>query len=101
MLAPLWCVTETSDKEEANVIWSTVVAQVMIASELLGGDPVIAKRIRRVYEEAPCSAWVRFPVLLNTKTLTRGDVLRVFAKKTSPNREENWPDIYRAGREEG
>ena len=66
----------------------------MIASELLGGDPVIAKRIRRVYEEATCSAWVRIPVLLNTKTLTRGDVLRAFAKKTTQNSEEKTVPIW-------
>ena len=34
MLAPLWCITETNDKEETNVIWSTVVVEVMVQSEL-------------------------------------------------------------------
>ena len=34
------------------------------------------------------NAGLRIPVLLNTKTLTRGDVLRVFAKKTTQKREE-------------
>ena len=70
------------------MIWSTVVTQVMVQSELLSGDGAIISRIRKVYEEKPITAALRIPVLLNTKTLVRGDVLRVFAKKTTQKREE-------------
>ena len=88
MLGPLWCITETNDKEEANMICSTVVIQVMVQSELVSGDDAIVSRIRKVYEEKPITVALRIPVLLNTKTLVRGDVLRVFAKKTTQKREE-------------
>ena len=88
MLAPLWCITETNDKEEANVIWSTVVVEVMIQSELLSGEPAMVKRIRRVYEEKPITVGLRIPVLFHTKTLVRGDILRVFSKRTPQKREE-------------
>ena len=90
MLAPLWCITETNVLEEANVLWSTVVVEVMTCVELWVGCPIMTKRIRLAYEEDTCSAWVRIPVLLNTKALSRGGVLRVYAKTTAPNRRNNY-----------
>ena len=84
------------------MIWSTVVTQVMVQSELVSGDGAIISRIRKVYEEKPITAALRIPVLLNTKTLVRGGVLRVYAKKKDAETgRKNHPDLDCASCEKG